>query len=67
MNAYKFLVPIHKYIENKFLTCTREVGDPILSQNVDLKYEVPKGQIGKKKRKQTPYDVLRTMVSSGSG
>ena len=36
INAYISPVPIHEYIQNKFLTCTREVGDPILSQNIDL-------------------------------
>ena len=60
-------MPIHKYIKNEFLTCTREVGDPILSQNIDLKYEVPKGQTGQKICKQTPYDVLRSMASLDSG
>ena len=28
----------------KFLTCTREVGDPILSQRIDLKYALPKAK-----------------------
>ena len=44
-NAYIYLVPIHGYIKNKFLTCTREVGDPTLSRNIELKYVVFKGQI----------------------
>ena len=29
-------MPIHEYIQNKVLTITREVVDPILSQNIDL-------------------------------
>ena len=43
-NSYISPLPIHGYIQNKFLTCTREVGDPILSQNIDLKYVVPKAK-----------------------
>ena len=31
-------------IQNKVLTCAREVGDPILSQNIDLMYAVPKAK-----------------------
>ena len=50
-------MPIHKYIKNEFLTCTREAGDPILSQNIDLKYEVPKGQTEKQKSKKIPEDA----------
>ena len=41
MNVYISSMPIHKYIQNKFLTYSREAADPILSQNIDLKYEVP--------------------------
>ena len=54
---------IHNYIQNKFLTCTREVGDPILSQNIDLEYVVPKAKLEKRKCKKIHIDVLRTMVS----
>ena len=43
-NAYISPLPIHEYIQNKFLTCTREVIDPILSQNIYLKYVVPKAK-----------------------
>ena len=56
-NAYIFLLPIYEYIQNKFLTCTREVGDPILSQNIDLKYVVPKAKQGNKNCEQTPEDI----------
>ena len=45
---YLFPVSIHEYIKNKFLTCTREIGDPTLSKNIDLKYVVPKDKQGKK-------------------
>ena len=41
INAYISSITIHKYIQNKFLTCSREAADPILSQNIDLKYQVP--------------------------
>ena len=41
-------VPIHGYIKNKFLTYTCEVGDPTLSQNIELKYAVPKARLEKK-------------------
>ena len=47
-NSYISPLPIHEYIQNKFLTCTGEVGDPILSQNIDLKYVVPKAKQEKK-------------------
>ena len=47
-NAYISPLPIHEIIHNTFLTCTREVGDPILSQNIDLKYVVPKAKHEKK-------------------
>ena len=54
MNTYISQMPIHEYIKNKFLTCICEVGDPILSQNIDQKYVVPKAkQRVKKKRKDT--------------
>ena len=35
---------IHEYIQIKFLTCAREVGDPTLSHNIDLKHGVPKAK-----------------------
>ena len=38
MNVYISPMPIDGYIQNKFLACSREVTDPILSQNIDLKY-----------------------------
>ena len=41
INACISPFPIHEYIQNKFLTCSREVADPILSQNIHLKYVVP--------------------------
>ena len=44
IEAYIYPVPIHEYIQNILLTCTREVGDPITSQNIDLKYVVPKAK-----------------------
>ena len=47
-NAYISPLAIHDYIQNKFLTCAREVGDPILSQNIYLKYVVPKAKYEKK-------------------
>ena len=67
MNVYTFSMHIHKYIQNKFLTCSREAADPILSQNIDLKYEVPNAKQKFKKCKQPPRNVLRTMASLGSG
>ena len=48
-NSYISPLPIHEYIQNTFLTCTREVGDPILSQNIDLKYVDPKAKQKEKK------------------
>ena len=60
-------MPIHWYIKNKFLTCTREVGDPTLSQSIELKYVVLKVKLKKEKCKQIPEDVLRDMASLGSG
>ena len=48
INAYISPVPIHGYIKNKFPACTREVGDPTLSQNIELRYVVPKAKLGKK-------------------
>ena len=41
INDYISPLPIHEYIQNKFLTCSREVADPILSEKIDLKYVVP--------------------------
>ena len=41
INAYISPLPVHEYIQNKFLTCSREVADPILSQNINQKYVVP--------------------------
>ena len=38
INTYIFSLTFHEYVQNKFLTCTREVADPILSQNNDLQY-----------------------------
>ena len=67
INAYISSIPIHKYIQNKFLTCSREAADPILSQNIDLKYKVPNAKQKFKKCKQPPDDVLRTMASLSSG
>ena len=67
INAYISPLPIHKYIQNKFLTCSREVADPILSQNIDLKYVVPNAKQKLEECKQAPEDVLRTMASLGSG
>ena len=67
INAYICLVPIHGYIKNKFLTCTREVGDTTLSQNIELKYVVLKVKLRKKKCKKNPEDVSRDMESLGSG
>ena len=49
---YIFPVCIHEYIKNKFLTCTREIGDPTLSKNIDLNYVVPKDKQGKKLAKK---------------
>ena len=57
-------MPIHKYIKNEFLTCTREVGDPVLSQNIDLTFVVPKAKQRVKKAKRylkmfsKPWDRL---------
>ena len=67
INAYNSLLSIHKYIHNKFLTCSREVADPILSQNIDLKYVVPNAKQKFKKCKQSPEHVLRTVASLSSG
>ena len=50
-NSYIAPLPIHEYIQNKFLICIREVGDPILSQNIDLKDVVPKAK--QKEKMQT--------------
>ena len=44
-----------------------EVGDPALSQNIHLKFVVPKAKQENKKCKQTPEDVFRTMASLGLG
>ena len=60
-------MPIHKYIKNEFLICTREVGDPILSQNIDLKYVVPKTKQKGGKSEKIPEDILNTMGSLISG
>ena len=67
INLYISPFSIHKYIQNTFLTCTSEVGDPILSQNIDLEYVVPKAELEKRKCKKIQIDVLRTMVSFVSG
>ena len=67
INSYMYPLPIHEYIQNKLLTCSREVADPILSQNIDLKYVVPNAKQKLKECKQSPEDVLRTMASLGSG
>ena len=58
---YIFPVSIHEYIKNKFLTCTRETGDPTLSKNIDLNYVVPKDKQRKKNNGKTPEDVQRAM------
>ena len=60
--SYFCIVPIHEYIQNKFLTCSCEVGDPILSQNIDRKYVVPKAK-QEKKCGNTREDVLRASAS----
>ena len=52
IEVYIFLVSIHEYIKNNFLTCTREIGDPTLSKNIDLKYVVHKDKQGKKMAKK---------------
>ena len=67
INLYISPLTIHNYIQNKFLTCTREVGDPILSQNIDLKYVVPKAKSGKKNAKKNLKDVSRSMASFVTG
>ena len=67
INAYIYPLPIHEYIQNKFLTCSREVAAPILSQNIDLNYVVPNAKKNLKECKQAPEYVLRTMASLGSG
>ena len=67
IDAYICPVPIHGYIKNKFLTYTREVGDPTLSQNIELKYVVRKAKLKKKYCKKNPEDVSRDMASLGSG
>ena len=54
---YIFPVSIHEYIKNKFLTCTREIGDPTLSKNIDLNYVVPKDKQGKKIGEKIPEDI----------
>ena len=54
---YIFPVSIHEYIKNKFLTCTREIGDPTLSKNIDLKYVVPKDKQRKKMGEKIREDV----------
>ena len=59
INAYNFPGPIHKYIKNKFLTSTREVGDPILSHNIDLKYVVSKTKQKGEKSEKLPEYVLK--------
>ena len=48
INAYICLVPIHGYIKNNFLTCTREVEDPTLSQNIELECVIPQAKLKKK-------------------
>ena len=67
INAYIYPLPIHEYIQNKFLTCSCEVADPILSQNIDQKYVVPNAKQKLKECKQAPEDVLRSMASLGPG
>ena len=47
INCYIYPVPTHEYIQNKFPTCTREVEDRVLSQNIDLNYVFPKSKQGK--------------------
>ena len=49
ISVYSFPESIHEYIKNKFLTCTREIGDPTLSKNIDLNYGSSQGQTGKQK------------------
>ena len=62
MNVYVCPVPIHEYIQNKFLTCNCEVGVPILSQIIDLNCVVPKAEQDGIKCKQPHEDVLRSMA-----
>ena len=66
MNAYISPVPIHEHIQNKFLACTREVGVPILSQNIDLKYVVPEAKQEGEKCKETPEPTFIFKTSSRS-
>ena len=40
----KSTMSIRGYIQNLILTCTHKVGDPSSSQNIALKYEVPKAK-----------------------
>ena len=53
VNSYIYPVSIHEYIYIKFLTCTCEVGDPILSQNIDRTFVIPKAKQRKQMRKTT--------------
>ena len=67
IDLYISPLSIHNYIQNKFLTCTLEVGDLILSQNIDLKYVGPKAKSEKENAKKKLKDVLRTMASKPPG
>ena len=63
VNSYIYTVHIHEYIQTKFQTCTCEVGDPILLQNIDRKYVVPKAKQEKKMRRNMyrcfkNYDII---------
>ena len=60
--VFKSLLSIRGYIQNLFLTCTREVGDPILSQNIDLKYVDPKA---KQKEKKMQMNTWRCFKNHG--
>ena len=53
INGYIYSVSIHEYIQNKCLTYICEVGDPILSQNLDRKYVVSKDKQGGEMRENT--------------
>ena len=51
--GYIYPVSIHQYIQNKFLTYICEVGDPVLSQNLDRRYVVSKAKQGGEMRRNT--------------
>ena len=62
LNAYISALPFHEYIQNLFMTCTGEVGDPVLSQNMEPPYVLPKSEQEKELFfEQRPRDILRTI------